>query len=205
MWQSLKGFTALQEADYERSARHQRRIAGDSDVGIKMADLGYRYRHWPGAAGAGSAVNPHLYYFRPVEFGEWWQMMDPRLLVLLDSLRHQWGKPIRISADDAAIGRNLGGSSLSQHNADKWGVVRAVDVFPEMLTSSFDAEDFVDLATRVGFTGIGVYPHWTGGIGVHLDTRVDAEPGNPAKWGAVNNAMGKQRYVALSEALEVIS
>ena len=145
-----------------------------------------------------------LYFFSRDEFRGWFDQMDPRLLFLLDSLRHQWGQPIRISQADGAIGRHMG-EGLSQHNADKWGMVRAVDVYVDGVTNEQQAREFVDLAEQVGFTGIGVYPDWAQGIGFHLDVRVDAIPGKPAKWGAVNNEVGQQRYVVMSQALEAIA
>ena len=145
-----------------------------------------------------------LYHFSRDEFRGWFDRCDPRLLILLDSLRHQWGQPIRISPADGAIGREMR-DSISQHNIDKWGSVRAVDVYPEGVTNEHQAREFIDLAEQVGFTGIGVYPDWAGGIGFHLDVRVDAQPGKPAKWGAVNNENGVQRYVALSQALEMVA
>ena len=129
--------------------------------------------------------------------------MDTRLLVLLDSLRHQWGAAIMISPATGSLGRSLG-NSLSQHNIDKWGQVRAADVFVEGVNSIPTAAAFIDLATDVGFTGIGIYPDWEPSIGFHLDTRVDARPGRPAKWGGVRTMQG-QRYVTLSDALEGLS
>ncbi len=148
-----------------------------------------------------------LYYFKPAEFHrgvDWFDLMDTRLLVLLDSLRHQWRQPIYISQHDDALGRRQG-DSYSQHNIERWGEVRAADIIPRGIRNDDDANRFVYLATDVGFTGIGVYPDWNQGVGLHLDTRIDAKPGSPAVWGAVNNEMGQQRYVTITEALEAIA
>ncbi len=55
--------------------------------------------------------------------------------------------------------------------------------------------------TEIGFTGIGVYPHWDPYPGIHGDVRVDRAPGTPAVWGMLNNDRGKQYQVTLNEAL----
>jgi len=143
-----------------------------------------------------------LHYFKPEEFHGWYDKMSPELLVKLDILRHQWGRPIDISKASGAVGRN--DNSQSQHNFSAWGEVRAVDIFPVGVISEDDADIFVTCATDCGFTGIGVYPHWSGGIGFHVDVRKDKKIGYPATWGAVNTEIGRQRYVAMSEALEAI-
>ena len=154
----------------------------------------------------------YLHFFRPAEFGptpyredNWWHEMCPRLLVLTDTFRFQWAKPITISNNNFALGRRLGQGSESQHNIDKHGEVRALDCFPGGIKTRSDAEYAVSLAKELGFTGIGFYPHWNGGPGLHLDTRRDREPGAPSIWGAVNNEQGKQIYVSLEEALLAMS
>ena len=143
-----------------------------------------------------------LHYFDKAEFHGWYDKVSPELLVKLDILRHQWGRPIHVSRAPGAVGRD--DNSQSQHNYGAHGEVRAVDVFPEGVTSEDDAERFVLAATDAGMTGIGVYPHWNPCIGFHLDVRPDKEIGYPATWGAVNTEVGRQRYVAMSEAMEAI-
>ena len=149
-------------------------------------------------------MTPYLHYFKAHEFkrgGEQWLVdMSPRLLVMLDSLRNMWRKPIMISKDPGAIGRFMG-ESLSQHNITKWGEVRAVDVLPDGVITRDDANRFLMLATDVGFTGIGLYLDWASGVGFHLDVRIDRKPGSPATWGRVSSEAGP-RYVTLDEALE---
>jgi len=60
-----------------------------------------------------------------------------------------------------------------------------------------------------GKAGLGIYPDWYGGGGVHLDTR-----GTEARWGALNKVVGKypdgkprvkQVYVTWAEAFAVMS
>ena len=150
----------------------------------------------------------HLYYFRPHEFGptdhreeDWWPHMDLRLLVLNDLFRQQWGQRVRISRNAHALGRRLGPDNESSHNYDRLGKVLANDVFPEGINTREDAEYAVALAKELGFTGIGIYPDWRGGCGLHLDTRRCREPGNPALWGAIQTDAG-QTYVSLEDAFE---
>jgi hypothetical protein len=148
-----------------------------------------------------------VYFFEPHEFErdhvQWWQHLSPRLLILLDSFRFQWGKPVRVSGHKHAVGRHLG-ESFSQHNFDRWDEVRAVDVQPDGMVTRDDAYRAVLLAQSVGFTGIGLYPHWSGGPGLHLDVRHERAPGHAVTWGGVRAASG-QVYVSLNDALEVLT
>ena len=153
----------------------------------------------------------HLHYFKPYEFGptkyrkeDWWHFMCPRLLVLTDVFRHQWGRRVRVSNNEFALGRRLGDSE-SQHNVDRYDECRAIDCFPEGLVYREDAELAIELAKEVGFTGIGLYPDWSGGVGLHLDTRRSNVPGDPATWGALSTADGEQNYVTLEFALLAMS
>lgn len=150
---------------------------------------------------------PHLYYFKPHEFrrgeAEWFCMMSPRLLVLLDLLRFRWGRPIHLSAAAGAIGRHAGPEHDSQHNVDLWHEVRALDVIPEGLTERDHLNRFYRLAAECGFTGIGFYPQWHQ-PGFHLDAREDRLPGYPATWGALDGAGGNV-YVSFTDALDVFA
>lgn len=114
--------------------------------------------------------------------------MSPRLLTLLDVLRHQLGLVIEISGSPEALGRKLGASSESCHNIDKWGEVLAVDCFVGNNTTYRDAKKIVNTAKAIGFTGIGVYPYWTNNkgqrqCGFHFDVRPTSNMGDPAMWG----------------------
>ena len=138
-------------------------------------------------------AQPNLRYFNREEFGLFWPLIDDDLLEKLDELRHQWGKPIFISPVEGGVGR-VHEDSQSQHNIiNTYGVVRAVDIFPagasgESMTTA-EAEQFVEFARNIGFTGIGVYTDtyydnrpW---IMVHVDVRLDREVGNPALWSRI--------------------
>lgn len=73
----------------------------------------------------------------------------------------------------------------SQHNADKWGVSRAVDIgilhngnklTPAELRALFDRVRGMRL-----FSGIGIYPRWNT-PGMHLDVRTGRNATDPAQW-----------------------
>lgn len=150
-----------------------------------------------------------LHYFTPAEFirdgVQWYPVMDQRLLVAVDILRHQWGQPIDISPAAGALGRHLGQTSKSQHNVDVHGTVRAMDVMPRGMDDVHAVNDFLHLAEQCAFGGIGIYPDWQPRPGVHLDVRHDAVPGYPARWGALDDPFGVQQYVSMNEALEAMA
>lgn len=150
-----------------------------------------------------------LRFWNPREFAleqsdgtlvDWWPNMSLRLLVCLDVFRQRWGKACRISPVPGALGRNQGRDSRSQHNVDRWGEVRAADIFPTGLRTAADAKHAIRCATEAGFTGVGVYPHWQPHPGLHLDVRTDELPGDPATWGRITDG-SEQVYVAHTIAL----
>ena len=151
-----------------------------------------------------------LHYFRASEFGktdhrdrDWWPAMNPGLLVRLDVLRSMWGGPIHVSGHARALGRH-GGDSHSDHNVDRWGDVRGADVFISDVRYRADVEAVKMAAEEVGFSSIGVYPDWRGGIGFHLGVREDNGGRQPmATWGAVSRE-GSQEYVSFKEALSKV-
>lgn len=149
---------------------------------------------------------PYLYHFSPGEFtragAEWFSAMSPRLLVMLDLLRFRWGRPIHISKHPRAVGRH-DGESDSQHNFDKWGEVRAVDVQPANIHNRDDAYRFYLMAVELGFTGIGFYPQWALTPGFHLDVREPRRPGYPATWGVIARE-GRTIQVSVNDALEAL-
>ncbi len=140
-----------------------------------------------------------LHFFKPDEFQGWYDKTSPELLVRLDVLRSAWGQPINISRHRSAIGRE--DDSQSQHNVRRWGEVRAVDTIPSGIADAMDAHKFISYAIKAGFTGIGFYSNWQQGYGVHLDVRIDAPYGKPARWGGVRGEDGKQRLTIMAEAI----
>lgn len=150
---------------------------------------------------------PRLYYFSAAEFirngVQWFDHMDPRLLILLDTLRHQWGKPIQISAHPRALGRE-DADSPSWHNVQRWGVCYAADIQPVGIEHVDDARHFGLLAEHLGVTGVGLYPHWNPRPGWHLDVRPDRSPGDPARWGEVIHN-GVALRVTYTDALEAMA
>lgn len=151
----------------------------------------------------GSPGSIDLRYFSLDEFRDWKGRMSYRLLVLEDTLRHMWGAAITVSPVEGALGRHKGQSNTSQHNYDRWGEVRAMDQFLEGMDTRAEAERAVDLMTDIGFTGIGVYPHWHPKPGIHGDVRADEAPGDPALWGMLDDGDG-QYQVSIEEALEAM-
>lgn len=156
---------------------------------------------------------PHLYHFGPHEFvradkygnpASWFDQMDHRLLVLLDLLRYRLNSKILISGHDHALGRQLGPDNLSQHNIDRWGNVRAVDVLLPRVRTQDDAYRLYDLVRECGFTGFGFAPFWRPHAGAHLDVRHERRPEQMATWGYVLNAQGKQVIVPLEDAIEAM-
>lgn len=142
--------------------------------------------------------------FHRSEFGPWADKMCPRLLVLCDVFRDYWGLPVHTAYSlgvTGALGRHLGPLAESQHNYDKWGIVRAADLQPAAMTNRADLLRAFEVARQIGFTGIGLYPDHKPGVGLHVDTREDCPPGDPATWAAFYRE-GKQVYTPISFALE---
>lgn len=135
--------------------------------------------------------------FEPSEFHGWFVHMNPNLLRRLDAFREQLGAQVIISPAPGAVGRHLGLRGTSQHNIDRWGEVRAVDVMPQ----TDDMHQALAIAQAVGFHGIGLYPDWKPHWGMHLDMRTDRTAENPALWSGLMIA-GHQQYFALERAFE---
>ena len=163
---------------------------------------------WPwflGFAGAALVLGkvmsrPDLTYFSASEFGIWWPLMNRDLLLKLDRFRELWGAPVVISKAAGSIGRH--GDGNSQHNVDRWGEVRAVDVFPMVpdgaggfryMSTSADRQRAYEVAIQAGFTGIGLYTDTQPGNLLHVDNR----PGDRvAQWSRVDG-----RYLGIGEVL----
>lgn len=148
-----------------------------------------------------------LRYFEDDEFRGQKGKLSPELLAKLDEFRARLGYPVRISPADGAMARRQGEDSTSQHNLDRWGEVRAIDVMPTPLDGAgnpramtkAEAEEAKRVAEAVGFTGIGVYPGWAPFPGLHLDVRPYSMTGAtlPDTWAGVPEPGGGQDYIAL--------
>jgi len=143
-------------------------------------------------------------HFEDSEFREWHYLMSPRLLVMLDVLRHEVGTPIIISKHKDSLGRFLGKSNKSEHNYDHWGEILAADCFLSGVYFRSQVENVVNVAKSIGFTGIGVYPEWTNNrgkpqCGFHFGVRPTRIMSNPATWGVVGG-----KSVSLASALSHI-
>lgn len=146
----------------------------------------------------------HLQYFTSSEFGVWWNLMSARQLLLLDVFRHASGSRVFISAAEGSLGRRQGFNSESTHNVDFWGGVLATDIFVDHAFNRAPIAGLVDVATRVGFTGIGVYADTCNNQGkhqpmLHLDCRPTRKMGSPALWGRVES-----QYCSIEKAIQTI-
>ena len=137
-------------------------------------------------------------YFQPEEFHGWYALLSDNLKFFLDEFRYQWGNPIAITPVSWGVGRYLG-NSMRYHNVSRWGCVRAVDVMPFGMSDAIAAGSAIKIAERVGFGGIGLYPHWLPRPGLHLDDRE-----TKARWGAIKRD-NAQVYVTLERALTEFS
>lgn len=206
-----RGWTAEQAARMLRCARI---AVTDEQLGAWLRPGGDAYQQSQGRAilaellkRVDGKVSHAPRWFAPQEFGAWVNRVHPALLLALDVLRDTLNAPVVISPAPGALGRRLGGSS-SLHNVDVFGMVYAVDV---LLPLSWGVEEGFDAArnTRL-FSGIGVYPFWKPRPGLHVDVRhlsavnptKGATPLNPATWGAVRGAGGRQEYVSVRAALD---
>lgn len=148
-----------------------------------------------------------LNYFSPEEFirggTQWLPRMNPRWLVMIDVLRHEDRRKIRISPDPGALGRTDRSRSTSQHYAGEGRLCNAGDVLPQSVTDPETAERFYLRAKNLGFRGIGFYLGGASGPRFHLDERDDREPGYPATWGRVPAEDGKTVLrVSINDAIE---
>lgn len=145
-------------------------------------EAGFNWLDWgesmTGSVDTPADKMPALQYFGASEFREWWLYMDIDLLQKLDAFRREWGRPITISTHPDALGRHLG-DARSYHNVDRYGAVRAVDLFPQGLTPE-NAAYAVQLAERVGLGGIGLYTDTRPSMMMHVDNRSD-----PGRWARV--------------------
>ena len=132
-------------------------------------------------------------YFTPKEFRGWYIYLSESFKLKLDAFREELGYPVHISPASGAIGRHAG-KHTSRHNVDRYGVLEALDVMPEVI----EPERWIAAAKKVGLTGIGFYPDWKPQPGIHIDDR----GGRLATWGGVRNTpKSRQRYVSLRHAL----
>lgn len=133
-------------------------------------------------------INHNMQHFESHEFREWWEFMDVDLLIKLDLFRERWNNIVDISPAHGSLGRN-DGDSKSYHNVDKYGQVRAVDIFPRGLTRQ-NAALAVEIAESCGFGGIGVYTDTKPSMMLHLDNR-----SGRGRWARI-----KKEYVAIELA-----
>lgn len=136
-----------------------------------------------------------LEFFVEAEFGDDWERMDPELLIMADEFRRRWGAACTIKD----LGRTYG---KGFHNYVLHRLVKAIDLRPAGMDTPADMRRAYDIALDIGFTGIGLYPEWASGPGIHLDigVRPGKGRGNPARWSARYDDDGKQIYLGIEEA-----
>ena len=137
-------------------------------------------------------------HFKEKEFKSWFSNMSLPLLAGLEEFREVLQEQIMVSPAYGAIGRKLG-ASASQHNIERWGEVRAIDVmFPRTdIAVAYNIARGLEL-----FSGIGVYPDWNPFSGLHLDVRESRTPQQPALWGGLLNDDGEQVYMSVEDVLK---
>lgn len=149
---------------------------------------------------------PKLRYFRASEFGGWADWMHPALLRALDCVRLALDAPLQISKASGALGRHLE-RGTSMHNVDRCGHVMAADV---ILPRGFGLAHAFDAVRGAGVvSGVGLYPDWRAGPGLHLDVRhlsphnltPEATPRAPATWSGTAGSGGVQVYRSASYVL----
>ena len=110
---------------------------------------------------------PRIRYFKPTERFMFspddpstGTQMDMVFMFQLDALRGVWGKPLRSNSGyrTATRNREVGGGANSAHLLG-----RAADI-STVGWSKADRSAFVDLARKIGFTGIGM-----GKTYIHID------------------------------------
>lgn len=154
----------------------------------------------------GGMTFPKLVYFEREEFGAWAPWMHPGLLRALDYVRFVLDAPLKVSTAGGALGRHLE-NGTSMHNVDRVGYVMAADV---ILPVGFQLGHAFDLVRGAGVvSGLGLYPDWNQGPGLHLDVRHlsphnmtrAATPREPATWSGVKGSGGVQVYRSASYVL----
>lgn len=147
----------------------------------------------------GATEKPALKHFAASEFGKWWPWMHPALLRALDLAREVLDAPLKISAADGALGRHMQ-NGTSMHNVSRLGYVMAADV---ILAPGYPLDAAYGVIRHAGIvSGIGLYPDWKQGPGLHLDIRhlagwnemKSATLLQPATWSGVAGSGGKQVY-----------
>ena len=106
---------------------------------------------------------------------------------MLDAFREELGRKVMVSPAPGSMLRWDKGEE-GEHPKG-----RTIDV---MLPEGPDLKTAYEVAKKIGFGGIGVYPDWKPYPGLHLDIRPRAEGQGPAKWAGIKED-GKQIYVSI--------
>jgi len=130
-------------------------------------------------------------YFKTTDFVDY-SSMSEKLIRFLDDLREKANSPIFVSSS------NSKGKGIHVTNSQHY-LGNAVDIIFTKWSGTF--EELIAIIEKIGFTGIGIYPHWHYNgktvVGFHLDVRPTAKV---ARWvGVMNPVTKKQDYIAWSD------
>jgi hypothetical protein len=116
-------------------------------------------------------------FFRPAEFGDRADDIDPRTIYAADAMRARLGSPLTVSPVLGATAR-FGGNARSQHYAIGRRAT-AVDLMPAMATLG-DAYRAALGVQAIG--GVGLYPDTSPLPMIHIDTRPRKPGGGVFQW-----------------------
>ena len=127
--------------------------------------------------------------------------MDTTLLLFIDEFRHRWGAPVSVSKAQGAVGRTYGNGF---HNYKKHGKVMAVDIIPSGLRTKADFRRALRILSEIRAEfgiehwGLGLYPKWNSGVGLHVDVGNRGKADGFAAWSALpTGPNGEQQYYSL--------
>ena len=130
-----------------------------------------------------------LKYFKPTSKTDNWGAPDRisrDLLLLLDLFREKVGSRVVVTSGFRP------GNGASQHDHG-----RAADIMMPDFTGSL--LELYKIAESVGFSGVGIYPHWKIAGKVLGGLHVDVRPGPKARWMGVLDAKGKQVNIGATD------
>ena len=141
-----------------------------------------------------------LRHFNPREKWGDSKRMNPLLLIILDKLRNQYGKPFIVHCGYATSGHvkhsyHYTGDACDFHIKSRLHFRAQISILLRQLhnisLSVYPAETNISVSA---LCGLGIYPEWNP-PGFHLDVR-----GYPARWGAFN-----KKYHTWEETMKYIA
>lgn len=131
-------------------------------------------------------------YFKEHEFRGQYHLLDDELKRVMDKYRHLWGDIVEVSNSPHAIGRDYG---KGYHNHVLHGKIKAIDLIPKGMTPDRFRTAY-EIGLTAGAGGIGIYPKWNQGPGIHLDVGPRGR-----SWSAYpDGPNGTQKYYGIERA-----